>query len=200
LVAELGVPDGWAVEVAVPLSQLGAVTLPVELLERWVTGAKLTRNEAEIVARVPTTSLAIIDPIPRLEVVAAIIAGAAGLSGWGHTMHAGSRVLRVALELDVLESGGLSQPAAVAALRRQASGDLFEALDVLADHRPARIEELALPELLVGMTVASDLFSDGGLFLVGRGTPVTATLIARLRNFCTIGSISSNVWVHVEST
>ena len=200
LVAELGVPDGWAVEVAVPLSQLGAVTLPEELLQRWVTGTKLTRNEAEIVARVPTTSLAIIEPIPRLEPVAAIIAGAAGLSGWGHTVHPGSRILRVALELDVLECGGLSQAAAVAALRRQASGEQFEALDVLADHRPARIEELPLGELRVGMTVASDLFSDGGLFLVGRGTPVTATLIARLGNFCTIGSITSNVWVQVEST
>ena len=61
-------------------------------------------------------------------------------------------------------------------------------------------KEIKNKENRVGMVIASDVFSDGGLFLVGRGTPVTTTLMTRLRNFCTISSITSTVWVHVEPT
>jgi CheY-like chemotaxis protein len=65
LVAGLGVPLSWQVEVAVMLSQIGCVTLPAATNEKLYYGRPLNSDETELTQRVPALSLQLLESIPR---------------------------------------------------------------------------------------------------------------------------------------
>jgi CheY-like chemotaxis protein len=199
LIDVLDPPDTWAIEVAVPLSQVGAVALPAEVLDSWHEGRSLTSEETALVGQVTDLSLSIIQQIPRLEVVCDIIAGAFSPEHPDRMAHPGSRILRVAYDLDVIQSSGIGRPAAIERLRGHLGPRVRDVLDALAVQRAAALSEVRLTDLKTTMTVARDVLSDAGLLLVGRGTPVSPALIARLRNFCNVGAVPATIWVEEET-
>ena len=202
VVDSLNPPDRWAIEVAVPLSQLGAVTLPHEMLERWSAGLALSPVEEHLARTVPDISLGIIRDIPHLEVVARIIRGA-GLPDEERReradLHVGASIVRLAFQVDALETAGMMRGEAIDVLRRRA--ELAHDLDDAAmlarlGRRPISGAHLIrMEELEAGMVLAQDCRSDSGVFLVGRGTTVSPAIIARLRHFETAGHLAHTVVV-----
>ena len=73
LVAGLGVPFSWQLEVAVMLSQIGCIVLSAENNEKLYYGKPLTPVETESTQCVPKIALQLLESIPRLELVCAIL-------------------------------------------------------------------------------------------------------------------------------
>lgn len=190
LIAVVDPPDSWAVEVAVPLSQAGAITLPQDVLERWAAGHDLSADEQRLVDGVPEASIGLIRGIPRLDVVEQIIRGAAlGAAERREParLHCGARIVRLAFEVDNLESHGLTRTEAVDALRHRAADDGDEAdasiLGRLADGPETEVVLVGIDELEPGMVLTCDACGSGGHLLAARGTSVTDAVVARLRHF-----------------
>src|SRR5581483_8885398 len=107
----------WQVEVAAMLSQLGLISLPPATVEKLYVGTQLTADEQKMVARLPVITEQILAHIPRLETVRAMIAQQAKpgvgkelskIEGKDRVMLQGAEMLRLAIELDELESRGRS--------------------------------------------------------------------------------------------
>ena len=63
----------WDLELAAMLSQIGCVTIPQELLQKFRAGRVLSAKEEDIMKRVPQIGYNLLSHIPRLESVAAVV-------------------------------------------------------------------------------------------------------------------------------
>jgi response regulator RpfG family c-di-GMP phosphodiesterase len=183
----------WEVEVGAMLSQLGAVSLPAGVLERLNAGRPEARDGAMLV-RLPALSERLLDGIPRLDAVRDVVRcqrlrydgrGSAPGSPRGADLALGARLLRVALDADVLLSQGMPGGSVVATLR-QDPGALDPALlmalgSVLDDGRGAP-RPVRVGELVAGDVLAEDVVTRLDVLLVGRGSITTPGMVERLRN------------------
>ena len=219
LATRLEVPQKWPVEMAAMLSQLGAITLPPEVLEKVAYGAELNEAEQKMVDRLPEITDQLLGNIPRLEPVRSILSRAAKrpastaamnavvagevTAGGGdkQTIELGARMLRVTLDFDVLESQGASPARAVDTLRGR--GERYDArvLDAFAElfgrgTAQEVVRELPLGALKVGMVFLEDVRLTNGALLCARGYEVTSSFLARAQNFRT-GSVKEPIRVRV---
>lgn len=203
----------WEAEVTGLLAQIGAVTLPVQVLEKMDNGLPLSREERAMLAKVPGTSQDLLANIPRLEnVVAAIGHQRLRYDGMGGPPEAPrgddiplvSRVLRVALDFDTLRSQRLPPVAAIARLR-SAEGDYdpavldaweaLHAVEGVAEELPVQV---AVAELRTGMVLMEDVHNTAGMLLLGRGNVVTEAVIRRLENHVRQSGIRGSILVNAQ--
>lgn len=185
LARALEIEEVWQIEVAAILSQLGAVTLPDETLERWEHGQPLTAEEQEMIARFPALADKLLGHIPRIEGVREIIAQATKATVDARAPLT-AKVLRLAVDFDALvargarpgEAAGLLEsrtgydPTAIAALR-----------SILGESQQVQtLREIPIGSLTNGMTLDQDLRTVQGTLLVARGHVVGESLLLRLRN------------------
>jgi len=196
LCRQLGVEQGWMVEIAAMLSQLGCVAVPAEILEKIYRGEPLSPSEAEAFASHPGLARELIQNIPRLERVAEIVAyqekrfDGGGFPEDGPAAEAiplGSRILKLALDFDTLTAAGNPPEMALAQLNDR---DGWYDPDVLA----ALAAVLEVPEIYVirtvrvnelrdGLILADDVRSIHGTLLCAKGQEVTPSMRARLKNY-----------------
>lgn len=184
-----GLRNGWEIEVAAMLADIGAVTLPQQTAEKVYAGARLTAHEAAMVERVPAVTRQLLTKIPRLEGVLEIldkhrVAPCDEPAGAWNGVPAGARVLRIAVDYVELESQGAPRTVAVGAMRSRERYDR-QLLDMFADvigAEAAVVIELTVAKLRVGMTLADDARSTRGELLLARGQRVTERLVERIRN------------------
>lgn len=203
LARELEMRDHWQVEVAAMLAPLGSICLPLETAEKYYFGRNLTSREAEMVGRIPEVTEDLLANIPRLEPVRDILATMNldfAAQEDGMEIPLGARILRIAADLEDLESAGTARPSAFAAMRnRRANYDpdlltVFEELKrTTPDAEDAR--KISLRELCVGMVFSEEVRTENGVLLVGRGYEVTRSLIERLRNIKT-GTVAEPLLIH----
>ena len=119
-------------------------------------------------------------------------------------MATGAEMLRIAVDLETLEAGGIHRRVALGVLaRRTGTYDphLLDALLQMAE--PETIEpdvlQLLSSELKAGMTVVRDVTDSAGRLLVGRGYQVTGSLIERIRNWKAATLISEPIYVSAGS-
>jgi len=201
LVAGLGVPLTWQIEVAVMLSQIGCVTLPAATNEKLYYGKPLNAEETELTQRLPALSLQLLESIPRLEAVRAILqaqdqnfdgSGAAHSAVQGESIPLGARILRLVLDYDTLEAAGSDPALAIGTLQGRKGRYDPKLLEVLARLKSKTVtqglSEVGLAAVRPGMFLVQDVMSTTGLLLVARGHEVTQGLLYRLRNMAS-GSI-----------
>lgn len=187
--------DRWEIEIAAMVSQIGCMTLPPDLAERICRGNKLAPNEQLIADRLPRIAETILETIPRLEGVRAILhhqrdrfdqrCGDGLPSGIAPPI--GARILRVAADFDTLDCQGVPVVEAVERLS-ETSGvydpTVLAALKAAASFLGADLETMELPLSSVrqGMVFATDVMSPVGILLIARGQDVTPSLLERTRN------------------
>lgn len=188
--AALCLAERWQVEVAAMLSQLGAITLPPETLDKTQVGRPLDPDERAMVERLPAVVEQLLAPIPRLEPVRAILLQAtrdvprptdpAALE----TYHR-ARLLRAALDYDVLATRGVPALEVLATLRQRVGRYDHDVLDALSRvHRSTDVvREISASALRAGMVLRDDLRLAAGTLLAATGYEVTEGLLARVRNF-----------------
>jgi len=193
LVAGLGVPFSWQLEVAVMLSQIGCIVLTAENNEKLYYGKALTPVEVESTQCVPKISLQLLESIPRLELVCAILdaqeynfdgAGSPLGAPHGESIPLGARVLKLVSAYDFLEAGGTSPGVAISTLQgRKGHYDpkLIGALSRAKNKAAPGVGEIKLAALRAGMLLVQDVMATNGAVLVPRGHEVTEAILTRLR-------------------
>jgi ActR/RegA family two-component response regulator len=196
MVKVLGLKEQWLFDMAIMLSQLGSLTIPSEILNRYISGAVMTEKELTMIEQLPTVTVKLIMHIPRLEDVTEII------SRQNHPyslfpeysnpeeyskLHLGAQMLHVAIGLDCQLMSGVTpakalnfmktdlnafNPALVAAME---SYD-FELLNMVR-------MRVACKDLNTKMILDEDVYSKGGVLLAPNGQWVTLALLMGLLNY-----------------
>ena len=189
LVAHLGIENGWHIEIAATLSQLGAVVLPDIILEKLRTGESLTEEEEKSTQELPKIAASLLEPIPRLEpVIDTIVNAQRNFDNKRRPPSIGAQILRLVQDYDSLLSKGYHSATVLDTLRGRVGAydpDLIEALAKLLGNlrRRKEIKELNVPQLREGMIFAEDLNTKKGMLLVPRGNEVTLSMLKRFDHF-----------------
>jgi DNA-binding NarL/FixJ family response regulator len=189
---KLQVPDGWQIEVAAQMGEIGAITLPPSVLPALEGGVPASDAEAKMIARLPGLADSLLARIPRLEAVREIVrhqlpTDRAPVTPLAAEAPAAARVLQAVREFDALVWRGMPPDLAVAALsaRKIHDRDLLVTLAEVSGMRLPNeaVREIEVEELAIGDELADDLHSARGLLLVGRGQIITERLLIRVRNY-----------------
>ncbi|MCB0331164.1 MAG: response regulator [Bdellovibrionales bacterium] len=207
--AELDPKNSWAIELAVMLSEIGAITLPNSVAERARTGQTLTEEEQSLVNNMPLASESLITNIPRLKSVAQIVRYVnKGYDGSGTPVDEvkgtqiplGSRIIYAVKLMKKLEREAGSLDNAIAALRSHECGCDPNVLDVIerlfssqgkADESPdIQSHSITTRQLCVGQKLLSDVKTKDGVLLITAGHEVSELVLGRISNYAeTIGVI-----------
>jgi response regulator RpfG family c-di-GMP phosphodiesterase len=193
LANELGATGFWQLEAAAMLSQLGFLSLPVELVEKLYYGERLTPEERVLAEGVPLVANRLLEHVPRLDPVLQILSAinasdeALRMLGDG-TIGMGARVLALALDYDTLITQGHHADVAMQTVRGRVSRygeSLLETFGKLVSAAPGTDETRVVPLRLVqpGMTIMQDIRTHLGTLLVPRGFEITGPFLERLHNF-----------------
>jgi response regulator RpfG family c-di-GMP phosphodiesterase len=190
IAAAAGHETFWQLEAAAMLSQIGYISLPVELVEKLYYGSALTREEGVLADGAPAVAQKLLGHIPRLQPVMQILAISqkpTGDSPDGLVM-VGANILRLVLEYDTQIARGNSVEAAIeAVLARPDRHDkqLVEHLaSVLgAESRNDETSQIPVGHVKTGMIILDDVRTHIGTLLVPKGFEVTDVFIERMRNF-----------------
>lgn len=210
LCIELGLDKTWQLEIAAMLCQLGCITIPDKILSKVHQGRELTAEEQEIYQAHPRTARDLIANIPRLEEVGEIIGYQEKLfdgRGFpadylaGKKIPLGSRVLKLALDWDVLVTNGLTPEMALAEIHDRKGwydpgivGALRKVLHISEAHL---IRRCRIADLVDGAIIADDILSTQGTLLCSKGQEVTPAIRLRLRNYAVNVGIARPVKIFV---
>ena len=212
LTSQLGLAETWQFEISSLLSQIGCITLPSTALESLYRREPLKTTEKRQFDEHPSVGSALIANIPRLDAVAEIVAyqekrydgsGVPEDSVKGNDIPLGSRLLKVAADILVLESAGISKRRAVSRLKQRNGWydpSILAAMEEIAQtetiYQPRKV---SVSELVPGMIISEDINTQGGVLLVGKGNEVTWLMCRRLNNFVGTGDISGQIQVQIPS-
>lgn len=191
--------DPWALELAAELCNLGAVSLPEELVAKLYKGAVLSAAERAMAAKVPAATHQLLHHIPRLEPVWAILDE---LSQDPYKRSLPAKLLCAATDFDDVTLTGATHDEALEDLRRS---DLHEAkvLDALTTAVGASTAGLTavlvpLSKLAPGHLLAGDIHGTNGSLLMVRGTPITPAVLERLRHIAEGAGVQEpiRIWEH----
>jgi response regulator RpfG family c-di-GMP phosphodiesterase len=195
----IGERDTWPIKLAAMLSQVGATAVSSDTLERYYAGEPLGESDQRVIADLPATAERLIADIPRLERVREILRfqdtrfdgtanGALTEPGIvGERIPVGARMLKIALDFDLLEMRGLAIADALKTMRARTEWydpRLVEAFTNLSGVAPSTIaiEDMRLSQVRVGMVFAADVRAETGMLLVARGQEVGVGLVERIRH------------------
>jgi ActR/RegA family two-component response regulator len=195
LASALQLRQRWQWPLAALLSQVGCVSLPKETYSKIEANQPLTDEERSLRDAHPQLAAKMLQAIPRLEDVAAIVGAQNGSlaeleiaqdpQGWD-IRTAGILLLRAAGALDHQLATGQSAAAAAEAIRRSEEHlpkALIEALVSLPRVGHERIlKTVRLLDLAPGMLLDEALLTCKGACLVPAGHEVTAALLLRLKS------------------
>jgi response regulator RpfG family c-di-GMP phosphodiesterase len=188
----LGCTGFWQLEAAAMLSQLGYVSLPIELVEKLYYGERLTPEEQILADAVPEVASKLLCHIPRLEPVMQILEAARAsdqqLQKLGDgTIGLGARILLLALDYDTLTARGDDGNVTIQTIRTRESrygSSLIEKFVTFVGAAATTRERLRIPlhRVQPGMTIMEDVRTHLGTLLIARGFEVSAPFLERLRN------------------
>jgi CheY-like chemotaxis protein len=206
----VGIEFGWRLEAAAMLSQLGCVTLDMELIHKALDGATLSVDEQARFEAHARTAMRLLEGIPRLEVTSWII-------GQQYTRQIqddapdvpdaskneivlGAKILKLAVAFDQLRVK-ISDQEAIARLHSRISEfglEVIEALRVIPPMR-GRMEARRVSSLRLtkGMVLDQDVRNKQGLLLVAKGQELNGALLVKLENFAKASLIDREVSVLV---
>ena len=204
LIERVPVENQWQLEIAAMLSSLGCVSLPVDLLEKKLNGKELSLDEAKTFSEHPSIAVDLLGGIPRLDVVAEIIAGQ-GKSLKKHDDHEPSiesRMLKLAVDFDLLELTSESSVHALEELKKSPELygiDLLEPFtEYIKTERQQEIADRMLSEIREGMVLAQDIRSRNGVLLMSKGQKITMSAKRLLRNYRNNNAIEEPIKVIVR--
>jgi response regulator RpfG family c-di-GMP phosphodiesterase len=215
------VPELWEVEVAAMLCQIGQVLLPDELLEKMHQRKRLFEDEEALVERLPDLTVQLLAKIPRLEGVRSILKHTrtyilsdgentpmisleeAGLERLSLAeIPIGSRMLRIAMDFEELESRPMEAAMAMELMQGRQGRYDQDFLDLFADQLGCAdalegLLEVNAQELEIGMVCASDVRTADGALILPRGCEITPWIRDKLQSYA-MGHVQTPLCVYQE--
>jgi response regulator RpfG family c-di-GMP phosphodiesterase len=196
MVKHLGLHDPWRYEIAAMLSQIGCMAFETDTVEAIYAGTELPTVELERFKMHPSIAFELLSHIPRLESVAAMIAGQLGSSSrevrqpaslTSQPAELGAHLLRIAADFDQLIMHGKSAKEALGILKSRPDEyqpDAVAALQTLSTETiPLVTREISIREMSMGMILDEDLRLTNGMLMVAKNQQITYPLLVRIRNF-----------------
>jgi len=206
---QMKLPEIWQVEVAALLSQIGCTTFPPEILYNLAKGKELGHKEAQLYEQYPSIGADMIRKIPRMERVADIIEyqehglNDPAFQGTPDAIPLESRILKVAIDMDTLESTGHSKQQAMDILRihvKKYDPAVLNHLRVITKNTVLKTKEVSMANLSPPMVLAEDIRAKSGAMVLPKGQPVTGTMLTRLHNFSLFQPIREPLTVFLPVT
>ena len=204
----------WELDLAASLSQIGRITIPHLVFEKARDGVALSAAEQGLLDQVPAFGADLLEKIPRLENVAAIVRyqhqrfDGSGGPLTGTDIPIGARILKVLGDLVDLEARGVAQGAAFAQMQARWGSYDLEVLSAVCrwcDFSLARPRKSfsnpqmrRIDQLRSGQILAQDLYLSGGPLLLPANTALTPMLLGRLLNLETLSKIDPALPVYEE--
>jgi HD-GYP domain-containing protein (c-di-GMP phosphodiesterase class II) len=201
LAEKVGERDRWPIEIAAMLSQVGCAALSALAVERHFAGQSLSASEQQVIDTLPATAERVIADIPRLEAVRQVLLlqesryrPAATMLGDSpaqvpavDAVPVGARILKIALDFDLLELRGLSEGDALATMHARTDCYDPKLLDAFTELRGdsttgTALQQMRLSQVRVGMVFAADIRTETGMLLVARGQEVSVSMTERIRH------------------
>ena len=174
IAASLNVSELWEIEIAAALSQLGLLAFPDDLVRKIIDGDSLTDLEKNTCNDHPKMAANLLRHIPRLEKVSEMVAfqekGFDG-SGFprddrqGEDLPLGARILKAAIDFDVLTRKKPGKSAALAAMKdhqEKYDDSVFQALiQIVSQETTGRVKKLLVQDLTEKLVAVQDIYSMG---------------------------------------
>jgi CheY-like chemotaxis protein len=215
-------PDelGWEAELSALLCQIGCVTVPREILDRWLNGENLPLMEQEMIKSIPESGKQLIENIPRMEKVAEAIKNQN--VPYQNSLQIGSKIYhpvsRIAYLLNLLLQYDQNL------VRYKDPVNAFTALDKKIDEFDPELfkvfrekviglddllnsgkykllpqqEEVKVIDLRIGAVLAKEIMDKDGHMVVAKGTEITEVLKMRLINFSLTHRINPSAWIYTK--
>jgi HD-like signal output (HDOD) protein/DNA-binding response OmpR family regulator len=190
LAAAMGQEGFWQLDAAAMLSQIGYISLPVELVEKLYYAKRLTAEERVLADGAPAVAQKLLGRIPRLEPVLEMLAArqAAKNDVPEGLIKLGAGILRLVLDYDARLAQGLAVKEAIEAVRANPvrhDAILMERLEAMVGVAGGiqTVSEVCVGRVTPGMVFMEDLRTSVGALLVPKGFEVTETFLERMRNF-----------------
>lgn len=216
----IGMPNTWDLETAVMLSQIGCAVMPEDTLHKVYQRMKLTDREKQLFITHPRIGGDLLSHIPRLEKVIRIItyqnknfngSGFPTDDAVGADLPLEARMLKVALDFDLFESGGMDEKECFRRMRERDGWydpfllEQFEEMML----GPARPEQRPLPKKYIdmemkvaalepGMVLAAPIRS-GERLIIAKGQKLTEAYIKRLGFYLQNEFIREPVLIRVKA-
>jgi response regulator RpfG family c-di-GMP phosphodiesterase len=218
LAAALHLEDqSWEIELAALLSQIGTVTIPKVIIERWHRGEALEEPELKMIRSIPRMGKILIRNIPRLEKIAEAVGyqnctynGQATMDNpTANMIPLMARILKVIIDYDVLTEkiqdpviafqGMLNHeaeydPNIMAAFRLMVfpknGHSSYQVTSAARGEKEIRIENVRL-----GMVLSRDVIDKTGTLIVAKGALNNNVLLQKLINCSHSQTISEIVYI-----
>lgn len=184
--------DPWELEIAASLSQLGAVGMAPELLDKLATDDPLDDSEQVLVSQQYRVAAELIGEAPRLESLARCVAlqtdGETACGSDSPLVRRNAALLKIAITFDhLVNDRGMSRADALCSLLsigHNYDPVAVEAIQkVVAKHDARRVIEVEIFELCAGMQLIEDVVTTNGIVLVAKGHEVSSSLSQRLTSY-----------------
>jgi len=209
---KLGVPDVWKFELAAMLSQIGCVILPEEALKKLSQGKNLTGEEVQLFDMHPMIASDLITNIPRMQKIAEMIRyQEKHFDGTGNPkdkrrekdIPLGARILKVALDFDLMEAKSVFKRKAIRQLKSRSGWYdpfILEVFEEIIDDETMYIErEVIFAELKTDMILGEDIRASNGRILITRGQEISSIMINRLNNISKSAGIQEPITILIPS-
>lgn len=202
----------WEIELAALFSQIGCVTIPVEILNKVYGGQILTQGETEIYFSHANAGGNLLRNIPRLEGIAnAITYQFKQFNGGGYPRDGikgndiplMARIIKVVIDYEALLSQGKSPAQALAGMRRRYEWydkTILAALDaeISSVKTGFVVKAIKTEEITIGMVLADDIKDSVGAILIQKGYEITDVLQMRLLIYSRLGWVVEPIKVLEE--
>lgn len=209
---QLNLADTWKIEIGIMLSQLGCMMIPIDVVEKSLSGTVLSPQELRLIQEHPRIGSDLVRNIPRLEDVAEIIAyqnknfdgnGFPKDEKVGESIPLGARILRLLLDYERLMSKGISPLSMLNTLRNQTGAydsSLLKVLEasLLSLPETRATSYVAITDLEENMVLAEDIISTENQVLMEKGLTITQYVKLRLVNYRNNGLIKDQANVYID--
>jgi len=203
----INVPRLWSLEISAQMSQLGCITIPEFVLERYYWGDDLSPKETAMVKNQANIGRSILMNIPRLEHIGETIIAAHSTidsklyeEGDATTVHAA--IIKLATEFDMLVRRGRTKEEALESITenpRSIPVDLIEAFSEIDVIQPKLTTiDLEIDKIKNGMWIEEDVKTHEGVLIVSKGYRINEAVRNRLVNFSDEGEIDHMIKVRVD--
>jgi len=179
------------------LSQIGHVSLPPEVIDKVHQGLPLSPSEDDMVKRAPLVTRRLLMNIPRLDPILETLLHQFRPASGDPPPCLGARLFRAVHDFDVMETRGAHGNEALAQMREDVGVYDEKILDALGEllgmeSSSGQVDYRDIGELRVGMVLAAEVKTERGAVLIGKDTEISASLLARVKNFVAHGRVKGS--------
>lgn len=196
IAARMKLYQAWQYELAAMLSPVGCINVPQDCLEQYLSGADLSKEEAQMIEGIPQTTGMLLANIPRLATIASMITQQTihytmplnfETQDSGEMIHIGARLLKIITDFDLLLVRQNEPQDAINLMRKKGvvyDGTILEVLATIdLPHQKSSFVYVKFNELRKGMIVDEDIFNKQGILVIPKGYEVNNATVERLKNF-----------------